>query len=128
MPNVVYVACDHRTPATLSAANSKPAISELLRSTSAGGSVIATFIVDEKGRVDSSSIALTNATNIAIEAAVRKVLPRWTALPARAGGKPIRERLRHYFEFVIVPPHTPCPAPSLVPPGPPIGVTMIGCE
>jgi TonB family protein len=50
------------------------------------GEVVAQFVVDTLGRVDSASIKVTRSSAPDLEAAVRSVLPRYRFEPARTVG------------------------------------------
>jgi protein TonB len=81
--------------------NSPPKYPEALRDRGVEGSVVAQFVVDEAGRVESSSVRFTRSDNVLFEAAVRAALARMRFVPAEVGGRRVRQLVQMPFVFTI---------------------------
>lgn len=75
---------------------------DALRTAGRGGSagqVLAQFIVDTTGRVDSGTVKVLRSTHPAFTAAVEAALPTLAFRPARVGGRPVKQLVQLPFEF-----------------------------
>ena len=78
-----------------------PNYPEALRAAGIEGRVIAQFIVDERGLVESDSVRIVTSDNALFEASVRSVLKRMRFAPAEIGGKKVRQLVQMPFVFTI---------------------------
>jgi periplasmic protein TonB len=78
-----------------------PSYPEALSAAGVEGKVVAQFIVDERGRVESDSIRFLQSDNSLFEASVRNVLRRMRFVPAEIGGKKVRQLVQMPFVFTI---------------------------
>lgn len=78
-----------------------PSYPEALRAAGVEGKVIAQFIVDERGLVESDSVRFVQSDNALFEASVRNALRRIRFAPAEIGGKKVRQLVQMPFVFTI---------------------------
>ena len=78
-----------------------PNYPEALRTAGIEGKVIAEFIVDERGLVESDSVRFIQSDNTLFESSVRNVLKRMRFAPAEIGGKKVRQLVQMPFVFTI---------------------------
>lgn len=64
------------------------------------GSVLAEFVVDTAGKVESETINLVSSTDPLFSAAVLRSLPNARYVPAMKGGKPVRQVVHQPYRFV----------------------------
>lgn len=86
---------------SLLAAAPVPIYPEALRAAGIEGKVIAEFIVDERGLVESDSVRFVQSDNTLFEASVRNVLKRMRFAPAEIAGKKVRQLVQMPFVFTI---------------------------
>jgi TonB family protein len=92
------------TPPVLIGPAPTPRFPEQLRARPIEGEVVVEFRVDEKGRVDPSSMREVQSPHELLTAAVRKVLPQFRFEPARSAGpdsKPESALVRFRTEFSV---------------------------
>jgi TonB family protein len=65
-----------------------------------GGSVVAEFVVDTTGMVESETINLVSSTDPMFSAAVLRSLPNARYVPAMKGGKAVRQVVHQPYRFV----------------------------
>lgn len=65
------------------------------------GHVLAEFTVDERGRADSASLVIAEATHPAFAEALRAAMSRLRFLPAEHGGRPVRQRVEQRYIFKV---------------------------
>jgi TonB family protein len=65
-----------------------------------GGSVLAEFVVDTSGNVESETINLVSSTDPLFSAAVLRSLPSARYVPAMKGGKAVRQVVHQPYRFV----------------------------
>jgi len=82
-------------------AGSAPRYPELLRATGVEGSVVAVFVVDEKGRAEMDSVRFVGSGNALFQDAVRAALPRMRFVPAEIAGQKVRQLVQMPFVFTI---------------------------
>lgn len=78
-----------------------PNYPEALRVAGIEGKVIAQFVVDERGMVESDSVRFVQSDNALFEASVRNVLRKMRFVPAEIGGKKVRQLVQMPFVFTI---------------------------
>ena len=72
---------------------------EGMRSSGAEGQVLAEFVVNENGRVETSSFKVLESTNSAFTAAVKAALPRMRFRPAQIGKTNVSQVVQQAFVF-----------------------------
>jgi protein TonB len=72
-----------------------------LRASGIEGRVSAQFVVNERGRVEMSSLEVLSATNDLFVESVRRALPRMRFKPARIGSQAVAQLVRQEFAFVL---------------------------
>jgi len=65
------------------------------------GSVVAVFVVDEKGRAEMDSVRFVGSGNALFQDAVRAALPRMRFVPAEIAGQKVRQLVQMPFVFTI---------------------------
>ena len=78
-----------------------PSYPEALRAAGVEGKVVAQFVVDERGRVETDSVRFLQSDNVLFEASVRTVLHRMRFAPAAIAGKTVRQLVQMPFVFRI---------------------------
>lgn len=81
--------------------NPPPRYPGVLRSAGVDGDVTARFVVDTLGRVEPHSIEIAQASHDLFAAAVRNQLLRARFIPAKVGGRPVRQLAEQRFSFAI---------------------------
>jgi len=90
----------HMLPTTVT-----PIYPDSLQRARVDGEVDAEFVVDTLGRVDSTSVRITRATNPLFADAVRAALPKMRFASAEIGGRHVKQFLQQPFTFAIT--HNP---------------------
>lgn len=83
------------------AGNPAPLYPAALRAAQIEGTVLARFVVDSAGRVESGSIEFPEATHAQFADAVRQSLLRSRYLPAIFAGRPVRQLVEQRFAFTL---------------------------
>jgi TonB family protein len=78
-----------------------PEYPSALRSSGVEGRVSAEFVVNEKGRAETSSLHILSTSNDLFADAVRRALPRMRFKPARIGDQSVPQLVRQEFSFVL---------------------------
>jgi TonB family protein len=81
--------------------NRGPRYPELLKATAVEGEVLAQFVVDPDGQVDIQSFKVLKSTHDLFTQAVRSSLVEARYLPARVGGKAVRQLVQQPFQFQL---------------------------
>ena len=81
----------------------KPAYPASLRDAGIEGEVLARFVVDSTGRVDTASIQIVRSAHRFFTESVRAALARMHYLPAIKDGRRVRQVLEQPFTFFISP-------------------------
>ena len=89
--------------AVLTADNPAPAYPPELLGRRIDGRVVAEFIVDERGRVDTRTLRIISSTDERFSDAVRDVLPNLRFIPAETDGVRTEERVEMPFRFSAKP-------------------------
>ncbi len=136
-PIVVPAGSLARTPgdhmATMLSSSRGPAYPDALRADKVTGNVVAQYIVNADGMIDTLSLKVLTSSNPAFTAAVREALPSMRYAAAQLGGKAVRQLVQQNFlfdqargdgvAFIRIPPTPPggrAPsAPTRVPDGQP---------
>ena len=100
-PNGIFNADQVERQVSLLAGAPVPNYPEALRAAGIEGKVLAQFIVDERGMVESDSVRFVQSDNTLFEASVRNVLRRMHFAPAEIGGKKVRQLVQMPFVFTI---------------------------
>lgn len=79
--------------------NRPPSYPELLRAQGIEGEVLARYVVDEKGRVDTRTLEVMSASTPAFANAVRSALERARFEPAEAAGRKVAQLVEQKFQF-----------------------------
>lgn len=87
--------------AVVSLGGAEPIYPEAMRTAGVEGQVVAQFIVDERGRVQTRSFKVLSATNDMFAAAVRAALPRMRFKPAKLNGQPVKQLVQQPFQFKL---------------------------
>lgn len=74
---------------------------EAMRSSGAEGQVLAEFVVNERGRVETSSFKVLESTNSAFTAAVRSALSKMRFRPAQIGKTNVSQVVQQAFVFKL---------------------------
>jgi protein TonB len=78
-----------------------PRYPDILRQAGIEGEVLAQFTVDTTGRADVSTLKILRATHDQFAQAVRQALPAMRFVPARVGGKKVKQLVQQPFVFQI---------------------------
>lgn len=79
----------------------RPQYPEVLRASGVEGVVKVQFVVDTVGKIESSSIKITESTNELFTASVRQTLPRMRFYPAQSGGRKVRQLVTLPIQFTL---------------------------
>lgn len=79
----------------------QPRYPEMLRSAGIAGQVLAEFVVDTTGRVESGTFRVIESDNEQFTQAVRQALPRMRFYPAEIGGRKVKQLVQQPFVFNI---------------------------
>ena len=97
-----YFEFEVESPVRPAPGSPKPAYPRALRSTVAQGLVQVQFVVDTLGIADTATFRVLKASHPEFVVAVREILPALRYLPARTGGRRVRQVVSQ--EFRISPP------------------------
>ncbi|MEO7042976.1 MAG: TonB family protein [Gemmatimonadaceae bacterium] len=95
----IYEAKDVDVGATLMAGNSGPVYPQSLRSLGVGGKVMAQFIIDSTGMVDTTSIQTDADGKSLFAVSVREALAKMRFVPAQKAGHKVSEEVLQSFVF-----------------------------
>jgi TonB family protein len=95
----VYFGFQVDNPAAMDATSAAPVYPDSLRLLGVEGEVIAQFVVDTNGLVESTSLMLLTSTHRLFSDAVRTALPGMRFRPAELGGQRIRQLVQVPFLF-----------------------------
>ena len=87
-------------PATLVPSSRGPAFPASLKAAGVSGSVLAQFVVNHDGSVDTTTLKVMRSTDPAFAQAVRAELSSLRYSPARVGGRAVRQLVTQAFQFV----------------------------
>jgi protein TonB len=76
-----------------------PRYPEILLSAGVEGQVLAQFVVDTLGRVESGSFKVLRSDHDLFTASVRSALPAMRFLPAEVGGRKVKQLVQQPFVF-----------------------------
>jgi protein TonB len=74
---------------------------ESMRTTGSEGEVLAEFVVNENGRVETSTFKVLNSTGAAFTSAVKNALPRMRFRPAQIGNTSVSQVVQQAFVFKL---------------------------
>ncbi len=106
----VYLRCQVTEPVRWSASNARAVYPSMLLRAGIGGLVRFLLVVDQSGRIDSSSIRTLKSPHALFETAGRSALRTWSATPATVGPKPVRQLVDVVFVFAVAESPASCPA------------------
>jgi len=78
-----------------------PEYPSTLRETGVEGRVILEFVVNERGRVDMSSVKVVESSNALFTASVRAALSGMRFRPAKIGGRAVKQYVSQPFSFKL---------------------------
>jgi protein TonB len=78
-----------------------PRYPEILKSSNVEGEVLAQFVVDTTGRVESGSFKVLKSSHELFTQAVRQALPNMKFLPAEVGGRKVKQLVQQPFQFAL---------------------------
>lgn len=81
--------------------SSGPRYPEILKSSNVEGEVLAQFVVDTTGRVESGSFKVLKSSHELFTQAVRQALPNMKFLPAEVGGRKVKQLVQQPFQFAL---------------------------
>ena len=79
----------------------EPRYPELLRSQRIEGRVVITFVVDETGRVEPSSVRIIESAHVLFEPAVKQAVLATRFKPAQWRGRAVRQLVQQAFVFEL---------------------------
>ena len=79
----------------------QPRYPEMLKSGGIEGEVLAQFVVDTAGRVESGSFKVLKSSHDLFTVAVRNALPQMRFYPAEVGGRKVKQLVQQPFTFAI---------------------------
>jgi len=99
LPKGVYLEYQVERPVAPLPSSPSPRYPDALRRANVQGEVLALFIVDERGIVDTTTMRIDRATNEEFARAVRLSLPMLRFSPALVGGRPVKQLVEMPFKF-----------------------------
>ena len=81
--------------------NARPVYPLVLANTGVGGKVIATFVVNQLGQAEDSTVRFGSSDNRLFDDAVRAALRRMRFIPAETGGVKVRQLVQMPFVFTL---------------------------
>jgi protein TonB len=81
--------------------NAPPVYPVELRDAGVEGNVVATFVVDQAGKAEDSTLTFVRSDSRLFEDAVRTALKRMRFIPAEAGGRKVRQLVQMPFVFTL---------------------------
>jgi protein TonB len=81
--------------------SSQPRYPDILRQAGVEGEVLAMFVVDTTGKVESGSFKVLKSTHDLFAQAVRTALPGMRFIPAEVGGRKVKQLVQQPFTFAI---------------------------
>ncbi len=88
-------------PAMQAPGGRTPIYPDMLRSSNVEGEVLAQFVVDTSGRVQSGTFKVLKSSHDLFTAAVKNALPSMRFYPAEVGGKKVRQLVQQPFAFTL---------------------------
>src|SRR5262249_9669665 len=99
LPKGAYFEYQVERPALPLPSNRSPRYPSELREANVQGEVMAQFIVNENGSVDSATFTVVRAEHPEFVEAVRAALPSFRFSPALVGGHPVKQLVQMPFQF-----------------------------
>jgi TonB family protein len=100
-PGTVFFESQVEKPVVAAPGSSGPKYPADLKAQRVQGSVLAMFVVDEQGHIDSASIKVLRTDHPGFEAAVREALPSMRFLSAEIGGRKVKQLVQQPFSFAL---------------------------
>ncbi|MEP6833744.1 MAG: M56 family metallopeptidase [Gemmatimonas sp.] len=98
----VYFESQVELPVSIAPGSIGPKYPADLKAQSIEGNVLAMFVVDEQGMADVASFKIVRtASNPEFEAAVRAALPTMRFVPAKIGGRSVKQLVQQPFSFAV---------------------------
>ena len=98
----IYTASQVDEPVVAMPGSPGPRYPEMFRAAGVQGEVVATFVVDTTGRADPASFMILRETDAVFGSAVRNALSAMRFIPAKAGGRKVKQQVQQPFVFTIV--------------------------
>ena len=98
----IYLASQVDEPVMAAPGMPGPRYPEVLRAAGVQGEVVVTFVVDTTGHADPASFVILRETDAAFGSAVRNALSAMRFIPAKAGGRKVKQQVQQPFVFTIV--------------------------
>lgn len=108
--STAYLECAVEQPAVVRPRDF-PEYPALLASANVSGTVRVGATISSAGHLDTTTIVVFRSTHALFTQAVRSAIARWTARPARLGGRPVRQWVVYEFQFI-----SNCRGPPNIPP------------
>lgn len=90
-------------PVSLRPGNRPPTHPPMLHSAKVEGEVLAIFVVDTLGRVDTSTFHVLKSTHDLFTQAVKAAVARYSFRPAELGGRKVKQLVQMPFDFSMTP-------------------------
>ena len=100
-PGATFRADQVEKPVAVLPGGSPPRYPEALRMAGVEGQVVAVFVVDDQGRVETGSISFLRSDNEQFEREVRATLRDMRFTPAEVGGRKVRQLVQMPFVFKL---------------------------
>jgi protein TonB len=88
-------------PVVAAPGSCQPKYPDMLRSAGVGGEVMAQFVVDTLGKVDSKTFKVLKSDNELLTSAVKAALSCQKFLPAEAGGRKVKQLVQQPYAFNV---------------------------
>ncbi len=88
-------------PVSLVQGTRMPKYPEILRQAGVEGEVLVSFVVDESGAADESSLKVIRSTHELFSTAVRQAIPEMRFTAAEVGGRKMKQFVQHPFTFTL---------------------------
>lgn len=99
--DVVHYEHQVQKAAKMVAGSMMPRYPEILRQAGVEGEVLAVFVVDEKGRADTSTFKVITSSHDLFAVAVKRALGEMRFQPAELGGVAVKQWVREPFTFTL---------------------------
>lgn len=99
--NKAYYSFQVEQQVDMAPGNPPPHYPDMLRSANVEGEVLAQFVVDTNGRADMSTFKVIKSTHQLFTQAVKNVLPNYRFIPAKIGGRKVKQLVQQPFQFSL---------------------------
>lgn len=98
-PSAAFTEADVEVPVVVDPRSALPRYPQWMRDAGIEGSARARFIVDSTGRAEMATMQIVSSTHTAFAEALRMTLPAMRFVPARIGGRRVRQLVEFPVEF-----------------------------